>query len=343
MRRFTLKRILKQIFILLGIATVVSFFFDGFDLFSSWSAYLKSVGYGMLIGGSFWLNNSLLGRYTGHRFSWFRNSRKASMVTLWVYIFSGAVLSLVIPYFYFKYVFRPSPESFWFIVIFNSFIAYTVDLIFVSYFYSLYLVKQLTESLQKEERLERENILARYETLKNQVNPHFLFNSLNTLSGIVEKNSDKAIEYIRKLADIYRYVLEQKDKELIPVDIELEFVNDFIYLEKIRHGEALQFTCNIRSKKTSVSPLALQMLLENAVKHNVISDEYPLHIEITEEKGYFVVKNNLQKRKVVRKNHAVGLENLRRRYEFLSNKKIIIEETGTHFIVKIPVIQSLSK
>jgi len=339
MEKINIKKLILRFLFLFAISVVVSLFFNGLELFSSWMRFFKSVTYGMLIGAAYWLTNGILGRYVGRRRRWRKNPGKESMVTLWAFIFSGAVLSLIIPYFYFKYVFNIPEENFWFNVIFNSFIAFTVDLILISYFYSRYLVKSLSESMQKEEKLERENLLARYETLKNQVNPHFLFNSLNTLSGIVEKNSKQAVDYIKKLSDTYRYVLEQKDKELIPVHEELEFVRDYVYLEKIRHGDAFVFRLDISPGKAGVAPLALQMLIENAIKHNVISDEFPLFIDLFEEDGYFIARNNLQKKKVIRKQRAVGLENLISRYEFLSDKKVRVEETNNHFLVKLPVIQ----
>ncbi len=342
LKHINIKRLTFNVFMLIAVSVIISFVLSGPVLFSSWNRFIKTASYGILIGGAFWTFNSILGNYTGKKLDWSKNPRKASMITFWAYIFTGAALSLIVPYFYFKFVFHVRSEDLYDVVITNSFIVFAIDLVFVSYYYSLDQVKYLIASMRNEEKLERENLIARYETLKNQVNPHFLFNSLNTLSGIVEKNGNKAVDYIKKLSDIYRYVLEQKDKELISVNKELEFVHDFIYLEKSRHGKALDFHENIRSKNAFVAPLAIQMLVENAIKHNIISDEHPLFIELFEQYGYFIIKNNFQKRKVVKKQQPVGLDNLIKRYAFLSERKVIIEETDSHFVVKLPVIQSLS-
>jgi LytS/YehU family sensor histidine kinase len=195
------------------------------------------------------------------------------------------------------------------------------------------------ESIKNEEKLKQENLVSKYEALKNQVNPHFLFNSLNTLTGIVEKDNKMATLYIKKLSDIYRYVLEQKDKETVKISEELNFVEDYIYLQKMRYGDGLTFVANIVDKDGQVAPLALQILIENAVKHNIISDDQPLKIELLEEDGYYVIKNNLQKKKTIKQNAQTGLDNLYKRYEFLSSRKVEIEEKANEFTVRLPMIK----
>jgi LytS/YehU family sensor histidine kinase len=208
-------------------------------------------------------------------------------------------------------------------------------------YYSKYLVRYYAQSLRSEEELKRENLVARYEALKNQVNTHFLFNSLNTLSGVVEQNPEKAVEYIKKLSDIYRYVLDQRDKELVHIEEELKFVADYIHLAKIRHGNGLELKQRITAGHNwYIAPLGLQILVENAIKHNIISDDMPLVIEIENSSEYLTVKNNSQKKSTVVKSNSIGLENLKNRYTLLSDKPVQIIDGDNYFMVKLPIIES---
>ena len=204
--------------------------------------------------------------------------------------------------------------------------------------------KAWRESVRNEEKLKREALSMQYEALKNQVNPHFLFNSLNVLTSLVESDTKGSVKFIKQLSEVYRYVLEQKDKELVPVETEMKFVESYFYLQKIRYNENLFFIkdpeiINI-PENLRIIPLSVQLLVENAIKHNVISKEQPLTIEITlENNEYLVIKNNLQKRSTVNGSGNIGLHNIRTRYEYLSDKKFDVIEYSGSFVVKIPLIK----
>jgi len=204
--------------------------------------------------------------------------------------------------------------------------------------------KAWRESVRNEERLKREALSMQYEALKNQVNPHFLFNSLNVLTSLVENDTKKAVKFIKQLSEVYRYVLEQKDKELVGVETEMTFVESYIFLQKIRYSNNLIYIKDPElttvSENIRIIPLSIQMLVENAIKHNVISSEQPLTIEIgLEGNEFLVVKNNLQKRTTVNGSGNIGLNNIRSRYEYLSDKGFEVIEDGGFFIVKIPMIR----
>lgn len=188
------------------------------------------------------------------------------------------------------------------------------------------------------QKLKTEQVFTQFQSLKNQVNPHFLFNSLNALSSLVYEDQDKAVDFIRKLSQVYRYVLDKKDSELVKIEDELNFMENFIFLQKIRFGENL----NVSIKKESINgylpPLALQLLVENAIKHNVISEKNPLTIDIEMGKSYCIVSNTI-KEKLDKDSTGIGLENLRARYDYLSSKKLEIENNVNEFIVKLPVLQ----
>lgn len=190
------------------------------------------------------------------------------------------------------------------------------------------------------EKLKTESMASRFASLKAQVNPHFLFNSLNVLSGLVYRDADLSAQFIKKLSEVYRYVLDQQEQELVPVAEELDFVESIVFLQQIRFGDNLRVSIEI-SKDSSkmIAPLALQMLIENAIKHNVISAQSPLNIQIKENGQYYVVSNTLQPKTVMGESLGLGLENIRKRYGFLTNRAVEILQEQGQFIVKLPIIQ----
>jgi LytS/YehU family sensor histidine kinase len=220
------------------------------------------------------------------------------------------------------------------------FIMFAITAIIVATIYSRQFFKSWREVVVNEERLKREAIELQYKALKNQVNPHFLFNSLNTLSSLVYQNQETAVKFIKQLSDVYRYVLEHKDNELVEVAEEISFVKKYVYLQKIRFGDNLKIEIDVPDKINSVvAPLSLQMLVENAIKHNITSADKPLTIEVLSENGYIIVKNKLQRKSIVKDFGGIGLDNIRSRYKFLTDKEPVVEETTDEFIVKIPLIE----
>ncbi len=194
------------------------------------------------------------------------------------------------------------------------------------------------------ERANQASIKAQYESLRSQVNPHFLFNSLNALTNLVYEDQDKAAAFIKQLSEVYRYVLDTRNTELVPLSEELKFLNSYLYLQKIRFSEKLQVTIDVKDLNGQVPPLALQMLLENAIKHNIISDEAPLVIRIVEDGDYLDITNGLQKRTVLsEETSGIGLANIRKRYEFLTNKEVVIGQTDQLFSVRLPLIRPVAK
>lgn len=189
------------------------------------------------------------------------------------------------------------------------------------------------------EKAKQESIKAQYESLKNQVNPHFLFNSLNALTNLVYQDQDQAAKFIKQLSEVYRYVLDSKDKEVVTIEDELKFLKSYVYLQQIRFGEKLKVQLSVDHVRGFVAPLALQMLVENAIKHNIISEEQPLQIRVYQSDTFVVVENTLQRKNLLPEESAgLGLENIRRRYEFLKDSKVEVLETRDLFTVKLPLI-----
>ena len=209
---------------------------------------------------------------------------------------------------------------------------------------SSYFFHKWKKSTLETERLKRENIQSQYEMLKNQVNPHFLFNSLNTLLTIIPEDPELAMQFTQKLSDVYRYVLRHKDKELVPLRTELEFAEAFLFMMKIRVGECFTVQWSIPESylHLHVAPLCLQMLLENAFKHNVASAEKPLHLEIYAEKGSaLIVKNNLQRKYNLQSaSTKVGLQNIITRYTYLTDQPVEVIPTLGSFLVSLPLLEA---
>lgn len=206
--------------------------------------------------------------------------------------------------------------------------------------FAVFLLNRWRTSLAEMEKYKKENAEYRFETLRTQVNPHFLFNSLNTLSSLVYQDREKAAGFIRDLSDVYRYVLENRNRETIELNHEISFIRSFVYLYQLRFDTKLNVDINISEALLDklVAPMTLQLLVENAVKHNVISTNKPLSISITtDENGYLVVENNLQKKTGV-VSTELGLKNISNRYAFLTGKPVEIIETESEFIVKVPLL-----
>jgi LytS/YehU family sensor histidine kinase len=190
------------------------------------------------------------------------------------------------------------------------------------------------------ETFKKESAIAKYESLKNQINPHFLFNSLNALTNLVYEDQDKAAKFIKQLSDVYRYVLDTREKEVITLKEELGFVRSYLFLQQIRFGNNLKVAVDLDGVDGQIAPLALQLLVENAIKHNVISTDDPLSIKIDFQDGFICVENNLQKKTMISETGAgLGLENIKSRYKFLTDEEVFISEADEKFLVKLPLIK----
>jgi sensor histidine kinase YesM len=200
--------------------------------------------------------------------------------------------------------------------------------------------KQASKKEVIEQKIIAGTASAKFESLKNQIDPHFLFNSLNVLSSLIEENPENAQRFTTSLSKIYRYVLEQKDKELVSVEEELAFAKTYMNLLKMRFENSLfyELPLTIPNPEAKVVPLSLQLLLENTVKHNVVSEQKPLNIRIFLEGDYLAIQNDYQKKEVLQERKGVGLQNIINRYGIITNRKVLIEQTEQTFTVKIPVL-----
>jgi tetratricopeptide (TPR) repeat protein len=214
-------------------------------------------------------------------------------------------------------------------------------LLLVAFFGVLFLRQRQHLHLETERRL-RGNIIHQFETLKNQISPHFLLNSLSALNSLIGKNPEKAQTFTTEMTKVYRYVLELKDNLLVQLKEELELSKAYISLQKMRFGENLQISLSISTDRLedSVPPLSLQLLLENAIKHNEVDAENPLQIDIQDEAEYLIVRNNLQQRPAseIETSTHIGLKNLKERYRLAGGKEPVFVMTNQEYIVKLPLV-----
>ncbi|MEN8816141.1 MAG: histidine kinase [Nonlabens sp.] len=217
---------------------------------------------------------------------------------------------------------------------------FTFTMIMSVIFHAFYFYRELQAKKVKDQKVIARSATAQFDALKNQLDPHFLFNSLNVLVSLIEENPKAATKFTTSLSKVYRYVLEQRNKELVSVDEELSFARAYVGLLKTRFEDSIEIDIPEKSNiiDAQVVPLSLQLLLENAVKHNVVSDSKPLKLRIYEEGNQLIVENNLQKKPVAGSGSGVGLQNIASRYQLLTNRKMSIAEDQTHFKVQIPIL-----
>jgi len=280
-----------------------------------------------------WFGNEYLSEYLSEKIAWTKSPVKRfiwGMVASVVYtVIAMAALVYLFEAIYNR-KFSPVEET----LITTLALTLTINLFMTSRSFLANWRKTLVEA----EKFQKESAVARYESLKNQVNPHFLFNAFNALSNLVYEDPDKAVKFIKQLSDVYRYVLDTRDKEAVNLEEEYKFLESYLFLQQIRFGDKLKLDVQLGHVKSMVAPLVLQMLVENAIKHNEISEDNPLSIRLYADNGYIVVENNLQKKSLMLEDSAgLGLDNIVKRYAFLSDRKVEIQQQE-NYVVRLPII-----
>jgi hypothetical protein len=334
------KWIVVWIISIIVITPAIGYLIQGPKIFSSVSYYFTYASIGYAYGTVYPIGNMLIGKYF-EKLDWSKNPKRTNLITFVIFMGYSIIMGITIPYLIDIFLWGMSGKEVFWDVSAKAFMVTVISLV-VFYFYNTNLISNnWIKSIEKNEELKRENLMAKYEALKNQVNPHFLFNSLNTLSGLVEQKPELATDFIKKLSDIYRYVLEQNDKELVSIKEEMKFVEDYVFLSQMRFGKGLIWHSHLtKNQNFQVAPLGIQLMVENAIKHNVISDDMPLKIEMEILSGFVIVKNNLQRKKSINSDkEPLGLANLKNRYAYLSNVAVEVIESESQFIVKLPIIE----
>ena len=207
-------------------------------------------------------------------------------------------------------------------------------------FITFHLVERWKSSMILTEKLEKEKSQVQFDNLRNQLNPHFLFNAFTSLNSLIHEDQELASKFLQQLSKVYRYVLKNKDTTIVSLEIELDFIQHYVSLLKTRFGPALEIDFNIlpAAREKAVAPVTLQILIENALKHNITDVQRPLRIEITADSDYLEVSNNLQIKKRVEDSNKQGLENLKNLYRFITSRPVEIIEDENLFTVRIPLV-----
>ncbi|MBL7829144.1 MAG: histidine kinase [Saprospiraceae bacterium] len=258
--------------------------------------------------------------------------------------FAGFLVTYVIVNFGLDFLFRrlfPAQQQDLNIVV-EFVVSMVLSALVVAIYEACSFYTQLTAAIREKAELERNYVSSQLEGLRNQVNPHFLFNSLNTLVYLIPESPDKAVSFVQKMSKVYRYVLESRDADVIPLEEEMEFLNAYIFLLKERFGDNLivQLPGTTTSTPIGIVPLTLQMLFENAIKHNIISSEKPLTIEVFVENNRLIVRNNLQRKNQVMDSTGVGLQNIKDRYKMVVDQPVEVIISQQYFTVVLPTIGS---
>lgn len=290
----------------------------------------------LFITVSIWVGATVIANILWKKFPW-SEAPKKHLILIIILLIAWATIVMVFTAEFVKRLINPDliTGSYVNSILLAVVITFLVTAISEAYFF----YKQWMENFNKSVKLQKSTLEAKYEILKTQINPHFLFNSLNTLMTYIEENP-KASEYVQNLSDFMRFVLKNREKEVVLLREEIIMAKKYSYLQQSRFGKNLQINFNVDEKvyHYSIIPLALQMLIENAIKHNIISKDKPLLINILIEKNsYLVVENNLQK-KSDEPSTKLGLSNIIERYKFLTSKDVEISETSDKFAVALPLV-----
>ncbi len=307
--------------------------------FSHWQIKLSFL-YTIAIAFLIWQGNRYLHFSLRSYFDWYKKPIRKIAVLLLSIIFYTVPVSVLLLVGWYK-IFEQGQVN-W-NVIFTSSLIIMVCVVFITHVYeTVFLVKESENEIIRNEQLERAKAEAELEALKNQIDPHFIFNSLNTLSHLIEEKPLKAKQFNDNLADVYRYILQNKGRSLVLLREEMEFLLKYFSLLKIRFEKAVQLNTNIADAALDtylVPPISLQVLVENAIKHNEFSDVMPITIEITFKDDELVVYNAVHKKNLKKPSSKIGLNNLQERYKLTTDKEIAIEESPDRFTVRLPVLK----
>ena len=330
---------LRDLLICAAIGGFISAIFMNFQIWNNINGFIYSSIYGFLIGGGVWKGNQFLGYIIERKFSWREQPTKTFIWDMVVSILYSVIWINLCDYIFFKYFLRLEGIHLIRQMVFTGVITILVSLFITSIFYGKAFFKNWREALTREAKYKAESERFQYQMLKNQVNPHFLFNSLNTLTSLVDQSPKEAVQFIKKLSDVYRYVLEQRNNEMVTLQEELDLLNAYVFMQQHRYGQNFSVTIRVNHASWEIPPMSLQMLVENAIKHNTISEEKPLAIDIEEQDGYLVVSNTLSPRRSMEAENGIGLSNIKARYEFLTSKPMSYGPEEGKFVVRIPLIE----
>lgn len=291
--------------------------------------------------------NGLINDFLNKKFPWSEATTKRAVISIISILLANIVLVYFCNYMNFVVFQKAATTEEYFTGKYNYINWFTINiaLLISAFLHAKGFMEELKKTSKKEvveQKLIAKSANAQFESLKNQLDPHFLFNSLNVLSSLIDENPRQAQKFTASMSKIYRYVLEQKDKELVTVEDELEFAKTYCELLKTRFEDSVDFVFDVKKEdyRRFVVPLSLQLLLENCIKHNFATSSKPLIIKIYSENDNLCIENNLQVREQIKESSGIGLANIVQRYALLTKKNVFIEKSEDYFKVKLPVLSA---
>jgi hypothetical protein len=340
--RHSLKKALRIMLVLsLGISILVN---PG--ALRSWSSFAITYGYTLMYSVGLWLTNGFVVEWLNRRYAWTVQPGRRLLLTLAVSLGGSMLVILLMNAVLLLLRGKPVGQLFSKQMYWPLLLPLIITVIISLFNHSRAFFFQWREAAVRAERLEKETAVARLDSLRRQVDPHFLFNSLNALTSLVEENDPaRAVRFIRQLSQVYRYVLDSESQELVPLADELRFAESYLFLQKTRLGDALAVTMDLpppaELSPFVVPPLALQLLLENSIKHNTAFQADPLRLRVTLDAAArtLTVRNTLRPRRLAPgESLGTGLKNLAARYTFLTDKPLAIGEEKGEFVVSLPLL-----
>ncbi len=327
--------------VLLGIIIVALFMRGAFD---SYHNFLLGVLWAFIISITQWTGLGLINQLIDRRIKWIEQPILRSIVGI-VTLVSYSVFAFAAVQFTMLYILhRTVPADAWHMVsqsiIYTLLISFIISLIFTA----IGFFKAWKKALINSEKLKTEMMAYKYESLRNQINPHFLFNSFNVLSDLVYADQAMAVKFINQLSELFRYVLDSRDKELVPLTDELAFMHSYVYLLKTRFEDKLDLKIDLESSSDElIVPMTLQLLVENAVKHNEVSEAFPLQIQIRRNGIYIEVENSLRIKNVGEDSKNTGLKNIIQQFSYFTDMQIEVSNTDGKFLVRVPILKVSEK
>ncbi|WBV55239.1 2TM domain-containing protein [Chryseobacterium sp. Chry.R1] len=304
-------------------------------------SFLISGLYSFVLG----MGNGMLNDYLNKKVPWSEATTKRAVISVISILIANIILVYICNYINFVLFQKDATSEEFFSGKYNfiNWFMVNIALLISAFLHARGFMEELKKTSKKEvveQKLIAKSANAQFETLKNQLDPHFLFNSLNVLSALIDENPKQAQKFTASMSKIYRYVLEQKDKELVTVEDEIEFAKTYCELLKTRFEDSVDFIFDVRKEdyRRYVVPLSLQLLLENCIKHNFATSSKPLIIKVFSENDTLCIENNLQVREQIKESAGIGLANIVQRYSLLTKRNVFIEKSDDYFKVKLPVL-----
>jgi two-component system, LytTR family, sensor kinase len=312
--------------------------------FSSTGNFMVFYAWAILICITQWTSLTYVHHLIDQRIRWIEKPITRSLLGIVTLVLDSVVVFAIVQFGMMYLVYRLRPTDAWPYIaqsfIYSVLISFIMSLLFTA----IGFFKAWKKELVNAEKLKVEMLAYRYESLRNQINPHFLFNSFNVLNDLVYADQAMAVKFINQLSDLFRYVLDSRDKELVSLKEELDFMNSYIYLLKTRFEDKLELRIDMEAAPDElIVPMTLQLLVENAVKHNEVSDAFPLRIHIRRDNSYLEVENSLQRKKVGEESKNTGLKNIIQQFSYFTDREVEVRNSDGKFMVRVPVLKSSEK